>query len=141
MNLWRALQIAYDAHDGVKDKGGSPYFLHPVFVSEFLETEDEKIAAVLHDVVEDTDITLDMLREEGFSEAVIEAIDCVTKRDGEDYMDFVRRAASNPIAKAVKIADIQNNLDLSRIPNPTAWDFERLEKYRKALRFLKGAEE
>ena len=141
MNLWRALQIAYEAHKGKKDKGGSPYFLHPVFVSEFLETEEEKITAVLHDVVEDTPLTLDMLRAQGFSETVVEAVDSVTRRKGESYMEFVKRAAQNPIGKAVKIADLKHNMDISRISDPTENDYARLEKYRKALQYLEEGEE
>lgn len=96
----------------------------------------ERIAAVLHDVVEDTHWTLDQLRVEGFSDSVIAAIDSLTRREGETYEDFVKRAAADPIGRVVKRADLLDNLDLSRIANPTAKDAERAAKYRNALAVL-----
>jgi (p)ppGpp synthase/HD superfamily hydrolase len=97
-------------------------------------TIDERIVAVLHDVVEDcTGWTFDRLRDEGFSDTVLAALDTVTKREGESYDDFVRRAAANPIGRAVKLADLHDNSDLTRIAEPTERDFERIEKYRKAI--------
>jgi hypothetical protein len=99
-----------------------------------LTSNDERIVAVLHDVCEDCPgWTFDRLRAEGFSEKILAALDTVTKRNGEAYEDFVRRAASNPIGRAVKLADLQDNCDLSRISNPTQRDFERIEKYKKAI--------
>jgi (p)ppGpp synthase/HD superfamily hydrolase len=101
-----------------------------------LDTDAERIAAVLHDVVEDTDWTLDRLRAEGFAEEVLRAIDHVTRQPGETYEAFVRRAAADPVASRVKAADIRDNLDLSRIPKPTDHDRARLAKYERALAVL-----
>ena len=97
---------------------------------------DERIVAVLHDVVEDTDWTFDRLRTEGFGEPILEALDAVTRRDGESYEDFVRRAAMNPIGRNVKRADLLDNLNLSRITAPKPSDHDRIARYRKALRLL-----
>ncbi|MCR5794124.1 MAG: GTP pyrophosphokinase, partial [Solobacterium sp.] len=90
---------------------------------------------------EDTQLTLDMLRAQGFSETVVEAVDSVTRRKGESYMEFVKRAAQNPIGRAVKIADLKHNMDISRISNPTEKDYARLEKYKMALQYLQEGEE
>ena len=99
---------------------------------------DQRIVAVLHDVVEDTQWTVAQLRKDGFSEAVLLALDAITRHTDEDYLDFVRRAGANEVAKAVKLADIADNMDLSRLPTPTAKDRARLEKYRAAVALLKG---
>jgi (p)ppGpp synthase/HD superfamily hydrolase len=138
MNLETAISIATNAHKGQTDKGGKPYILHPFRV--MLSVGDSEVAqtvAVLHDVVEDTDWTLDALRAEGFPEEVLDGIDAVTRREGESYEDFVDRAARNPIGRRVKIADIKDNMDLSRIQEPTDQDYARVEKYRAALIRLK----
>jgi (p)ppGpp synthase/HD superfamily hydrolase len=129
----RAIALAAKAHEGQVDKAGAPYILHPLRVMLRVKTTEERIAAVLHDVVEDTPVTLEMLRAEGFSEAVVNAVGALTKREGEDYAAFVRRAASDPIARNVKLADLADNSDLSRIAAPTAKDYERIEKYKKAI--------
>src|SRR5215469_14471918 len=113
-NLERAIAIAVEAHKGQKDKSGAPYILHPLRVMGRVNSNVEKIVAILHDVVEDTKWTFDDLRREGFSESIIQSIDCVTKREGEAYEDFVKRSASNPLAKRVKIADLEDNMDLRR---------------------------
>jgi (p)ppGpp synthase/HD superfamily hydrolase len=134
--LERAIGIAAQAHAGQVDKAGAPYILHPLRVMLTLGTLEERIVAVLHDVVEDTDWTFDRLRIEGFAESVLEALDAVTRREGESYEDFVRRAAKNPIGRTVKRADLLDNLDLSRIPVPTASDHHRVAKYRNALSLL-----
>ncbi|MBE6122275.1 MAG: TIGR02452 family protein [Erysipelotrichaceae bacterium] len=138
--LWKAMQIACRAHEGQKDKGGNPYFLHPVFVSQHLETIAEKIVGLLHDVVEDTDITIEDLRKEGFPEHVLEAVDTITKKDGVSYEEYIEGVMNNPIARAVKIQDVRHNSDISRIPHPTEHDLKRLEKYRKTLKKLEGRE-
>jgi len=135
-NLERAIAIAVDAHRGQKDKSSAPYILHPLRVMARVDTEAEKIVAVLHDVVEDTDWTFDDLRKEGFSQEVIQAIDCVTKRVGEPYEDFVKRSASNPLARRVKIADLEDNMDIRRIKTVTAQDMERFNKYLCAWQYL-----
>ncbi len=138
--LERAIALAAKAHEGQVDKAGAPYILHPLRVMLRLQTADERIAAVLHDVVEDCGWTIEDLRAEGFSEAVVNAIQSVTKRDGEEYDAFVLRAARDPIGRRVKLADLSDNSDLSRIANPTDRDRARLEKYARAIRLLREAE-
>lgn len=136
--LSKAIVIATKAHDGQIDKGGKPYILHPLSVMMKCGNYKEKIVAVLHDVIEDTDITYDDLRQEGFDEEIIEAIDSVTRRNGESYMEFIRRCKQNSIGKYVKVADLKDNMDISRIPNPTKKDYDRVEKYKKAMSELLG---
>jgi hypothetical protein len=105
-----------------------------------LSTMDERITAVLHDVIEDSGVSLEALRAEGFSETVLEAIDSVTRRPEESYEAFVLRAASNPIGRRVKLVDLEDNSDLSRIASPTARDYERIEKYRRAIETIRALE-
>ncbi|EUB83331.1 HD domain-containing protein [Pseudomonas sp. GM30] len=131
--LERAIAIAATAHAGQVDKGGAPYILHPLKVMLRMSSLEERIVAVLHDVVEDCGISLDDLRKEGFSEEVLSAIESVTKMPGESYEDFVERAAQNPIGRVVKLADLEENSDLSRITSPSWEDLERVEKYRRAI--------
>ncbi|UVK86471.1 HD domain-containing protein [Pseudomonas sp. B21-051] len=131
--LERAIAIAATAHTGQVDKGGAPYILHPLKVMLRMNSLEERIVAVLHDVVEDCGISLDDLRKEGFSEDVLSAIESVTKMPGESYEDFVERAAQNPIGRVVKLADLEENSDLSRIASPSWEDLERVEKYRRAI--------
>jgi len=136
--LERAIVIAALAHSGVRDKAGSPYILHPLRLMHRVCSPDARIAAVLHDVVEDSAWTIDRLRYEGFSEVILDAVDALTRRAGEDYMDFIRRAGENPIAKQVKIADLNDNMDPSRMTAPTQEDHARLDKYQAALSLLQG---
>lgn len=137
MNLERAIQIAVEAHAGVKDRGGKAYILHPLSVMMRVESDAEKIVAVLHDVIEDTDWTFDDLNEEGFSQEIIDALKSVTKTsDEEDYDQFVLRAQKNEIGRKVKIADIKENLDVTRLAHLTEKDTTRINKYKKALRLL-----
>ena len=133
----KALTMAYKAHMNQVDKGGAPYILHPVYVALSVQGEDEKIVALLHDIVEDTEVTLEDLRKEGFSERVIEAVDAITHR-GEDYFEYIRRVKKNPLATKVKIADLKHNMDTSRLTEVTEKAIQRVEKYKKALRFLQG---
>ncbi|MGA2229969.1 MAG: HD domain-containing protein [Tepidisphaeraceae bacterium] len=133
-----AIALAVEAHRGQRDKNGQPYILHPLRVMFFCETVNERIVAVLHDVVEDTGRTFDDLRKLGFSEEIIAALDCVTKREGENYEQFVERAAGNPIAKQVKLADLRDNMDVRRLPGISERDMERLAKYLKAWKRLTG---
>jgi (p)ppGpp synthase/HD superfamily hydrolase len=129
-----AIAIAAEAHTDQVDKAGAPYVLHPLRMMLRVSSTDERIVAVLHDVCEDCQgWTFDRLRAEGFSEHIIQALQSVTKRDGEDYEAFVRRAASNPIGRRVKLADLRDNSDLSRIAMPSERDFRRIEKYRRAI--------
>jgi len=134
----KAISIAIEAHKGKVDKAGAPYILHPLRVMFQMETKEEMIAAVLHDVLEDTAITPDQLKEMGFSETVLEALDSVTKRAGETYEDFVRRAALHPIGKKIKLADLRDNMDLSRLEEITDNDIKRVKKYHGALKIIKG---
>jgi len=134
--LERAIEIAAAAHAGQHDKAGAPYILHPLRVMLAQNEPAQRIAAVLHDVVEDTPWTLDQLRAEGFSEDVLRAVDALTKREDEDYFGFVDGAGRDPVARAVKIADIRDNMDTSRIASITDRDRARLEKYRQALERL-----
>ncbi|WP_131671287.1 HD domain-containing protein [Pseudomonas parakoreensis] len=131
--LERAIAIAATAHAGQVDKGGAPYILHPLKVMLRMNSLEERIVAVLHDLVEDCGVSLDDLRKEGFSEEVLTAIESVTKVPGESYEDFVERAAQNPIGRVVKLADLEENSDLSRIASPDWEDLERVEKYRRAI--------
>jgi hypothetical protein len=132
--LERAIVIAAEGHEGVRDKAGAPYILHPLRMMLRLSSPDERIVAVLHDVCEDCPgWNFERLRDEGFSDEIITALDAVTKREGEDYKDFVRRAAANPIGRNVKLADLADNCDLSRIAEPTAADYQRIKKYQEAV--------
>jgi (p)ppGpp synthase/HD superfamily hydrolase len=136
--LERAIAIAATAHAGQVDKGGAPYILHPLKVMLRMSSLEERVVAVLHDVVEDCGISLDDLRNEGFSEEVLSAIESVTKVPGESYEDFVDRAAQNSIGRMVKLADLEENSDLSRIASPSWEDLERIEKYRRAISRLRA---
>jgi len=133
MNLERAIEIGVIAHKDQKEKSGAPYILHPLRVMLSLESEDERIVGVLHDVVEDTPWTFGQLRVEGFSDNVLAALDTVTIRANEDYWDFIARSAGNAIGRQVKMADLRDNMDLSRIPEPTEKDLTRIEKYKQAM--------
>ena len=134
VNLEKAIQIAVEAHAGDVDKGGSPYILHPLRVMLSLQSEDEMIVGVLHDVVEDSDWSFEDLARQGFSEVILEALKSVTKTSGtESYADFISRAKSNAIGRKVKIADITDNLDITRLDTVTEKDVARLIKYKSAL--------
>jgi (p)ppGpp synthase/HD superfamily hydrolase len=139
--LSKAINIATNAHNGQKDKAGEPYILHPLRVMIHMKDEDSRIVAVLHDVVEDTWVTLSLLQKEGFNQDIIDAIDCLSRRKDEDYLDFIRRCDENNIAKYVKLADLNDNMDLRRIKNPTTQDYERQKKYQKAVDILLGLSE
>jgi GTP diphosphokinase / guanosine-3',5'-bis(diphosphate) 3'-diphosphatase len=131
----RAIEIAAAAHAGQMDKGGEPYILHPLKVMLRVTTEYERISAVLHDVIEDSNVTIEQLRSEGFPEEVLRALTALTKLSGESRIEAAKRASLDPIARIVKLADNAENMDLSRIPNPSNSDFQRLEEY-KAVRAL-----
>lgn len=139
--LERAIAIAASAHAGQRDKAGQPYILHPLRVMLALQSDEERIAAVLHDVVEDTAVTLADLQAEGFAPAVVAAVEALTKRDGEGRLEAARRAAANPIALRVKLADNAENMDLTRIANPSEKDFARLEEYQQVRSLLLAAVE
>jgi len=134
-----AILLAVKAHRGRKDKAGAAYILHPLRVMLRMKTKDERIAAVLHDVIEDTNYPLEDLRKAGYREKILRSLDHLTKREGEEYDQFIKRVKRNPLARKVKIADIEDNLDLGRIKNPKKRDFTRIEKYRRALsELMKG---
>ena len=133
MMLNNAIALARKAHDRQLDKGGQPYINHPLRVMNNMETVEEKIVAVLHDAVEDSDLTLEDLKVAGFSDLIIEAIDAITKQEGEKRKDYLRRVMNNPLALRVKIADMSDNADISRIPNPTERDRERIRIYKKNI--------
>ena len=120
--LEKALLIATKAHNGQLDKGGQPYILHRLRVMQSCNSDLEKMCAVLHDVIEDTNISLNELREEGFSEEVLVILDLLTKKEQEDYSTFIDRISTNETACRVKIADLQDNMNLSRIKSPSIED-------------------
>lgn len=131
-----AVALACRVHAGQVDKSGKPYILHPLRLMLKFEGVDEQVVSVLHDVVEDGDVTLDDLRALGVSDAAVAAIDCLSKRDGEQYEDFIARIKPNDLARRVKIADIRDNLDLTRLPEISDKDLQRAAKYHRALRDL-----
>ena len=132
----KALQIAVRAHKGQKDKAGHDYILHPIRVSERCDDPRAKIVALLHDTIEDTNVTADYLREEGFTEEIGEAVLAVTRREGEEYDDYVRRAAQNELGRMVKRADLEDNMGIRRLPELTDRDVERLRKYLRAWQYI-----
>jgi (p)ppGpp synthase/HD superfamily hydrolase len=133
-----AIALAVEAHRGQRDKAGQTYILHPLRVMMRLETEAERMAAILHDVVEDTPYTLERLRELGYPEEVLGALDCLTKRDGETYEAFIERVRPHPLARRVKLADLEDNMDVRRLVTVGAKEAERLARYRAAWARLKA---
>lgn len=136
----RAIEIAATAHAGQRDKAGQAYILHPLRVMLRVDGEHEQMAAVLHDVVEDTSITIDDLAREGFPIEVLRAIAALTKLPGETRLEAAARAAADPVARKVKLADNAENMDLSRIPNPTDKDYARCREYEEVRALLLAAE-
>ena len=134
-NTRKAMIIAYNAHHGQKDKSGLPYIHHPLHLAEQMPSEETCIVALLHDVVEDTDITFDYLKKE-FSSEIIHALELLTHDKSVDYFEYIKKIKNNPIAKTVKIADLHHNSDKSRLDNPTEKDLKRYIKYEKALKIL-----
>lgn len=130
-----AKAVATYAHSGQTDKAGKPYILHPLAVAEKMSTEEQKVVALLHDVLEDTFVNEDTIRNL-FGDIIADAVIAITKRPGETYEDFVRRVATNPISKAVKLADLEHNMDLSRLDSVSEKDLERVRKYERAKEFL-----
>ena len=128
--------IARKAHAGQVDKAGEDYFNHPKRVADNFYEDNDIIVALLHDVIEDTEITLEQLKEEGFNDAVLAALDAITKREGESYDQFIERVKDNPIALKVKLADLRDNMDILRLPVLTEKDLQRIAKYHKAYKYL-----
>ena len=131
-----AIRIAFDAHKEQTDKTGLPYIFHPFHLAEQMDTEEETIIALLHDVVEDTDITLDELRSYGFSDAVMDALSLLTHDDGVEYMDYIKRIKFNTLAKKVKLADLRHNSNQTRLGFFGNESLQRLVKYKKAILML-----
>lgn len=136
-----ALKIAMDAHAGQTDKGGKPYILHPLTVAVQSRSYDEFVTALLHDVLEDSSYTAEDLRAAGIPENIIRALELLTHRKDEPYLDYVRRVGTDPLARAVKLADLRHNSDLSRLPTITDADRERLKKYQAAMEILAEGQE
>jgi len=134
--LKKAITLAKEAHKGQVDKGGQDYIKHPLRLMEQMPTEELKIIAVLHDVVEDSHYTFEDLLKEGFSADTIDALRALTKQENEPYEDFIQRVKKNTLAIKVKLADLHDNSNLDRIPNPTEKDLKRIEKYKKAIKEL-----
>ena len=135
--LNKAIEIAARAHAGQMDKAGEPYILHPLRVMFGCKTELEMICAVLHDCIEDTDISLEDLRREGFGKEIIAIVDTLSRRRDEKYGEFITRILENRTACRIKLADLADNMRFSRIPNPGKKDLKRLKKYKKANRRIK----
>jgi len=129
--LEKALIIAAQAHSGQKQRNGDPYILHPLRIMHQLNTESEKIAAVLHDVIEDSDLTLSDLQNEGFSEDIIHIVDLLTHYEKDSYTEYIDRLKDHPVARKIKLIDLQDNMDIQRLNSINEKDFKRLERYHK----------
>lgn len=134
--LDKAIELAEKYHQGQFDKGGTPYIEHPLRVMARLDTIEEKIVGVLHDIVEDTVITFEDLYKMGFPDYIVLAIDAVTRREGEKREAFIFRCSQNVIGTKVKVADLKENCDLNRIPNPIEKDFKRVVMYKREIKIL-----
>ena len=132
----KAMRIAYEAHHGQVDKSGIPYIFHPMHLAEQMEDEFSTCAALLHDVVEDTEMTFADLEAEGFPSAVIEALKLLTHDPAVPYPEYVKAVRPNPIARAVKLADLRHNSDLTRMDTVDERALKRKEKYQNAIRLL-----
>lgn len=134
-----AIKVATEAHAGQVDKGGKPYINHPQAVAASLTNTEYKIVAYLHDVCEDTSITFDDLKDMGFTYRIVNSICLLTKTDELTYEEYLRRLRMDSCARAVKMADLKHNMDITRIPNPSEKDYARIEKYKKSLAFLESS--
>lgn len=132
----KAMNICYEQHKNQVDKAGMPYVFHPMHVAESMTDEDTTIVALLHDVIEDTNYTIEDVIRDGFSSEVVKALMCMTHADEMPYFDYINIVATNSIARKVKISDLNHNSDLSRIENPSEKDYKRFEKYKKCLKYL-----
>lgn len=137
--LENAIIVAANAHKGQTDKGGQPYILHPIRVMFGCKSLEEKTVAMLHDALEDTPLTAADLTDTGFPSEVVEAVVCLTKEEGEEYDTYIERVCMNRLAALVKLADLSDNMDLRRLPEPTERDFRRLERYVRAERRIAQA--
>ena len=135
----KAFLLALEYNKNAVDKGGNDYILHPFTVALMVDDSKGKIVAWLHDIVEDTTMTLDKLLEEGFTNEIVDAVDAVTRRVGELRQDYLNRVKSNKLACMVKIADLNHNSDLTRIKKPKQRDYERVAQYKLEIEFLKNS--
>lgn len=136
-NIKKAVNIAFKAHEGQYDKGGYPYIMHPLHLAEEMTTENEVITALLHDVLEDSEISLDFIKEQGFSEDVTNALVSLTRRKDEEYSEYIKRIKNTGgVALSVKKADLRHNMALERLENLTEKDKERLIKYKVSYKEL-----
>ena len=134
--LEKAINLACSVHAGQVDKAGKPYILHPLRLMLSCDNDEEMIVSVLHDVVEDGNVKLVELLEQGFSQPIVAAIDCLTRRNNETYEEFIDRIKVNALARKVKVKDIRDNMDLTRLVTVTDKDLSRASKYHKALKQL-----
>ena len=132
----KALLISFSTHKEQKDKSGMPYVYHPFHLAEQMDDEASVCVALLHDVAEDTEMTLDDIKGEGFPEEVTDALALMTHDDIVPYLDYVKKLKHNPIARKVKLADLMHNSDLSRLDTVDEKALERVEKYKKAIDIL-----
>ena len=137
----KAMKLCFEAHKEQKDKSGLPYVFHPFHLAEQMEDEESVTVALLHDVVEDSEYTLEDLRGQGFPERVLAAVERMTHPAGMGYMDYVLRLAEDPLARRVKLADLRHNSDLSRLDRVEERDLQRVEKYRAAIKLLEEREQ
>jgi len=136
----KAMKIAYNAHAGQADKTGIPYIYHPIHLAESMSDENSVITALLHDVAEDTNITIDDLAREGFHEDILTALTLLTHNPAEEYMDYISRLSTCPLARRVKLADLRHNSDVTRLDSIDEKTARRLEKYSRAIRLLEAVE-
>ena len=136
----KALKLMYEKHKGQVDKQGIPYVFHPFTVASSMETEEETIVALLHDIIEDTDMTLEDLRKFGFAEEIIESVDILTHKENEDYATYIKRIGDDPLARKVKIADLKHNMDITRFADTIIPDtyFKKYEIYKESLNYLEN---
>ncbi len=132
----KAMKLAFEAHKNQIDKSGLPYIYHPFHLAEQMNDETTVCVAFLHDVVEDTDITFDQLEQQGFTKEIIDALKLMTHDDAAPYMDYVKNIKSNPVAAAVKLADLKHNSDLTRLDTVDEKALKRREKYLQAIQLL-----
>jgi (p)ppGpp synthase/HD superfamily hydrolase len=139
-SLEKSISIALTAHSGQKDKGEGHYILHPLRLMMKMDTEEEMIVSVLHDIIEDTDWTLASLKKEGFQDELLDAIEHLTRKKGESYDDFIRRVKHHPLACKIKLADLEDNMDVKRLKELTEQDLTRIKKYHKAWLLLRSSD-
>lgn len=132
----KAMLIAEKVHKGQVDKAGMPYINHPVRVERRCTRQEDRLVALLHDTIEDGDIASEYLLLVGFSQEVVDAVLSVSRKRGEDYFEFIQRCKANPIGRRVKICDLEDNMDITRLNDLTEKDIERLKKYHKAYKIL-----